>query len=214
MSRERTRPHMYLITTILDTLFPLSAHARLVREMTPELLAEEYVPQTIEGAVVLTSYRAERMQALLHEAKFHRNTAAIALLGELLATHFKKHGKKYARGGVRLVPLPLSRERLRERGYNQTVLIVRAAEMHVPQISIDESLLVKIRHTQPQTSLPRRERLTNLAGVFAAGAHALPLDTPLIVFDDITTTGATLAEASRTLKSAGFTRVQKLALAH
>lgn len=201
---------MHLITAILDTLFPPSVHARLVRETTPETLADEYMPQTVEGVSVLAEYRTERMVALLHEAKFHRNTTAIALLGRLLATHLKKCGLQDAN----LVPLPLSKERLRERGYNQTVLIARATQAHLPHLSVHGSLLVKNRHTQPQTSLPRRERLTNLAGAFAIGVHTLPFDTPLVVFDDITTTGTTLAEASRTLKSAGFTRVRKLALAH
>ena len=64
------------------------------------------------------------------------------------------------------------------------------------------------------TSLSRAERLKNLTGVFAAGEHALPPDTPLILFDDIVTTGSTLDEAARALTRAGFTHITRLALAH
>ena len=206
------------IRSILDILFPLSPDAGCVRDTKFETLAALCSPHTVGEITVLCSYRAPRVRAFLHETKFHRNERAIALLGQLLGEYLNEsfpqtvHGKNNRE--LCLVPIPLSSKRLRERGYNQTLLIARAARVHAPHAQVHEELLKKIRHTPSQTSLSRAERLSNLDGVFAAGEHALPLDTPLILFDDIVTTGFTLAEAARALRRAGFTRIARLALAH
>lgn len=195
-------------STLLDIVFPPSPHARIVRETTFDAFAASYAPHHFKGASALASYHNPTVRACIHEAKFHRNKHAIELLGRLLARHLRE--KK----SVHLIPIPLSPARLRERGYNQTLEIAVAARTYAPPTEIHDALLKKVRHTASQTSLARAERLKNLADAFGVGDHTLPLNTPLILFDDVTTTGSTFAEATRTLRAAGFTRIQCLAIAH
>ncbi len=201
------------VRTCIDILFPPSKHEKIVRETTFEMLKEACAPHVVGESTALASYHAPLVRACIHEAKFHHNTQAVTLLGTLLAAHLAVSLPKSHRN-VHLIPIPLSAERLRERGYNQTYDIARSARACDPRIQVHETILHKTKHTRSQTSLTREARLKNLAGVFALGEHTLPHDVHLILFDDITTTGATLREAARALRAEGFTHVDQLALAH
>lgn len=198
------------ISSCYDILFPPGAHARLVQKATPALVETQYAPHKTGDITALARYRAPLMRALLHEAKFRHNDRALALLGYLLSVHLRKEDLHTAH----LVPIPLTKQRLRERGYNQIERIAHAARVHVPTLTIHDTLLTKVRHTRPQSSLKRRDRLANLTDVFTVSVHDLSHTEPLIVLDDITTTGTTLREAAQTLARAGFTDVRMLAIAH
>lgn len=110
-----------------------------------------------------------------------------------------------------VVPLPLSAERLAERGYNPAQLL--AARMAPASLRTD--LLLRTRHTKPQHELPRAKRLTNVRGAFAVDPlRAADLrGRRVLVVDDVMTTGATLGEAARVLRAAGATHITALALA-
>lgn len=110
-----------------------------------------------------------------------------------------------------IVPVPLHRKRLRQRGYNQALELARplARAWH---ISLQPDLLQRQLHTAPQSELDAVARRRNLRGAFtAAGDIELPAHIALL--DDVMTTGATLAECTRTLKRAGVSRVDVWALA-
>ena len=127
-----------------------------------------------------------------------------------------------------LVPVPLGRARLRDRGYNQSERLARALGRRWRRPVVD--LLVRTRDTAAQTALTPEARLANVAGAFemrnvetgnAEGgmrnrrpddrsAFRLPTSAfqrPLILVDDVFTTGATLAEAARALERAGAATV-------
>ena len=110
-----------------------------------------------------------------------------------------------------LIPIPLSKQRYKERGYNQVEAIAQHASktLSFPLIT---HLLKRTRHTAAQTSLGKDARLSNMKNAFAAK----DLDpSPLyIVIDDVSTTGATLSAAVQALTEAGATRVLPLAIAH
>lgn len=110
-----------------------------------------------------------------------------------------------------VLPMPLSRERLAERGYNQAWLLAR----RLAADQADAGLLLRVRHTAPQRGLPRSARLANLQGAFAveplrarelSGRH-------LLLVDDVMTSGASLHSAAQTLLQAGAARVSALVLA-
>jgi len=199
-----------LLTQLIDALFPPSTSLRRVRAATYEALSTHASLRSAYGAHALLPYRTPLVRALIHEAKFHRNEHAIALLGQLLAAHLAPH----PHSSVHVVPLPLARERLRERGYNQVLEIAKAACACAPHIVIHDNLLTKVRHTSPQTSLSRAGRLTNLAGAFAVTPGTPPPETYLVLLDDILTTGSTFAAAKQALVNAGYRYVECLALAH
>lgn len=110
-----------------------------------------------------------------------------------------------------VIPIPLSSQRLRARGYNPAAQLARylAFEKYQPYV------LHRVRHTLAQSDLSRAQRLRNVRGAFAVNAvHRAPLQgTKVLLVDDVMTTGATLKEASRCLLQAGAARVDVLCLA-
>ncbi|MDO8183691.1 MAG: phosphoribosyltransferase family protein [bacterium] len=115
-----------------------------------------------------------------------------------------------------VVPVPLSAKRRRERGYNQAALLARAlARRDEANLEYRPELLLKIKHTPPQVALKNRAaRLRNLRGAFAVSELAALRGRAVIIIDDVTTTGATLAEALKTLKQNGAEYSLGAALAH
>jgi ComF family protein len=129
--------------------------------------------------------------ALVHALKFRSELALAPLLAGLL-------GEKVDTRQVDcVIPVPLSRERLRQRGYNQAAEIAR----HLRGAALELALCERTREAPPQIELPYAERQRNVRGAFRctralAGAR-------VAVVDDVMTTGATLDELARTLKRAG-----------
>ena len=111
----------------------------------------------------------------------------------------------------RVLPVPLSAERLRERGFNQAALLAR--RLGGPKA--DSTSLLRLHATEAQSGLPRAQRLRNLRGAFAvepARAAALR-GLRVVLVDDVMTTGATLHAATEALREAGVGHVTALALA-
>lgn len=108
-----------------------------------------------------------------------------------------------------LLPMPLSDDRLKERGYNQAALLARRLG-HRLGLSVQDGWLLRMAGRERQTALPREQRLSNLRGAFAVEPLALHRlrGGQVALVDDVMTTGATLAEASRTLVAAGVARVE------
>jgi ComF family protein len=103
-----------------------------------------------------------------------------------------------------IVPVPLSRSRLRERGFNQSELLGKslAAIWNIP---LRAEVLVRLSSTRSQTELTPGERLGNVAGAFSVPANARPLLSGAhpVLLDDVVTTGATLRAAASALFAAG-----------
>jgi ComF family protein len=157
-------------------------------------------PPRYDATAALFWYRFpadELVQAL----KFGGELALASYLASLLA-------KKISASGVDcVVPVPLSRSRLRERGYNHAAEIAR----RLGKERLELELCERTRDTPPQAGLPFAERQRNVRGAFAvrrslAGAS-------VAVVDDVMTTGATLDEIAGMLKEAGAARVVNWVLA-
>ena len=110
-----------------------------------------------------------------------------------------------------ILPVPLHRTRLRERGYNQALELVRpiAAALAIP---LRPDLLRRTRATPAQTGLDAKARRRNLRGAIALAADA-QLPAHIVVFDDVMTTGTTVHEVALVLRRAGVVRVDVWALA-
>jgi ComF family protein len=114
-------------------------------------------------------------------------------------------------GPAALVPVPVHRERLRERGYNQAELIARelARITRVPCID----LLERVRPTTKQHRLDRSARLANLRQAFALRPGVRVLPATVVLVDDIVTTTATLEACASVLRNAGVEAVYGFAVA-
>lgn len=109
------------------------------------------------------------------------------------------------------IPVPLAPQRLRERGYNQSLLLAQA--LNCP--NIHSQLLQRTHETPTQVRQGRAARLRNLRGAFAVAPthHAILTGRAVLLVDDVITTGATLHAAAQALLAAGAAEVHAVALA-
>ncbi len=114
-----------------------------------------------------------------------------------------------------IIPVPLHRRRLRERRFNQSALLAQEIAARTKKPHIPDALL-RIRHTQPQQGLNAKERNKNVRGAFAVKESHLKIlkGKNILLIDDVFTSGATLNECARILKSAGTAKVNVLTIAH
>jgi ComF family protein len=111
-------------------------------------------------------------------------------------------------GGLRvtgIVPVPLHRARLRERGYNQSEQIARGVAA-VTGFPVCNRLLRRIHYTESQTTLRVEDRRRNVAGAFSLLQSAPVQGGTFLIVDDVITTGSTICECSRVLLDAGAER--------
>jgi competence protein ComFC len=119
-----------------------------------------------------------------------------------------------------LIPIPLSKKRYRERGYNQAELICQELMKinnlrHGVDMKLEKNILVKIKETEHQANIKdRRERLKNLSDSFSIKNLELIKNKNVILIDDVTTTGATLTEAKKILKQFGAKKIIAFTVAH
>jgi len=113
-----------------------------------------------------------------------------------------------------IIPVPLHPRRLKERGFNQSQLLGRvlAEELNIP---CDPFALIRTKDTDPQVGLSEKERRKNVRGAFEIDQRRefLVRGKTLLLVDDVMTTGATVEECARTLKSAGAEKVYVLTMA-
>jgi ComF family protein len=113
-----------------------------------------------------------------------------------------------------LLPVPLSRPRLRERGYNQSWELARRIGRRL-DVPADVRLLLRVRDTAHQLAFPVERRAANVRSAFAVAPRRLAelRGRSITLVDDVMTTGATLAEIARTLRLAGASEVHAFVLA-
>ncbi|WP_397607681.1 ComF family protein [Silanimonas sp.] len=151
------------------------------------------------GVAMHAAFRYDGGSApLLTRYKFHEDLAAGRSLAALSLPVFRDATRPQA-----LVPVPLHRRRLRQRGHDQALGLARdwGRALGLP-VLVDA--LHRERETRPQTELDARERHRNLEAAFRARS-GLPAHVALV--DDVLTTGSTAAAAVRTLQAAGVARV-------
>jgi len=105
-----------------------------------------------------------------------------------------------------LLPIPLSRKRLKWRGFNHAELIALAIADSF-QVPLYSNVIQKTKNTVPQMSLKKEERLQSMKGVFEVSDPKNIANKKILLIDDVYTTGATMEEAARVLKEAGAKQV-------
>ena len=143
----------------------------------------------------------------IKQLKYHQNLA--------LSRYFGKEMAELYRGlcweSDLLIPVPLSKERKRERGFNQSEWIAHALGKEI-SVPVSETSLFKIRHTETQVHLSGDDRRKNLKGVFLA-EPVLVRGKSLLLIDDVMTTGTTFNECAAALLEAGAREVRCLSIA-
>lgn len=149
-------------------------------------------------------YDNPAIASLIHALKYNKMERAAPFLGILLVHYAETAGLDT--NNFCVVPVPLSKKRMRERGFNQAELIAAFFAAHF-QIPLHAAALIKTTHTKPQMGLARVEREKNLIGCFEVLNDSEIKGKNIVLIDDVSTSGTTLAEASRALKRAGAKKI-------
>lgn len=149
---------------------------------------------------------AGTLQPAVHRLKYKRDI----ILADTLARELAVAWQAYALPAWTVMPVPLSAQRLRERGYNQAALLARGLADLV-RLPYQSGGIMRVRHTPSQVGLPAEVRRANVRGAFAA-QRELVAERSYILVDDICTTGATLAACAEALHQAGATAIWGLTL--
>lgn len=211
------RKILVMCDLMLDILFPLKERASRVRTYTLDMIeATPLVHTALDIPITtLTRYRECAIEDTIRALKYEKSAHAAQLLSGLLADYLLDTLSElslFSDRTIVLVPMPLFSARERTRGYNQITLILNHLRTSDPSLSVRPELLKRIRNTPPQTRLSRSDRLKNVGHAFETLPNTSYKDLHIFLIDDVTTTGATLREASRTLEKAGA-KVTALAIA-
>ncbi len=162
----------------------------------------------VDGIVCLFNYRQTAIKRLVKNVKFGGQTDAARFFVRCYGNELVR---RLPHPIAALAPIPLSKERHRERGFNQAQVL--ASELAV---RIDGEIwdgLVRCRATAAQAELNREARRENVKNAFALKADS---NTPesVILVDDVVTTGSTLGAAARVLRKSGCKTIWAVTIAH
>jgi competence protein ComFC len=147
------------------------------------------------------------VQNALHTMKYRRNIG----LGEAFAAQMTDFFKSLGWSVDILIPVPLGRNRLKERGYNQVALVARPLAYAVG-LDYTPRALWKARETRSQVGLTVSQRRENVDGAYQADARIVGHKS-VVVMDDVATTGSTILACADALLSAGAKEVYAITIA-
>lgn len=147
------------------------------------------------------------MRGIIHHLKYRRDLGLGEALSNPLADFIQTQNWKIDS----VVPIPLSNQRYKERGYNQIALMAYPLSL-ILDLTYSSNALIRKRHTRSQVGLSALERKQNVEGAFWANPR-LTSGKSILLMDDVATTGPTLAAASKALVSSGASKIYALTLA-
>ncbi|CUT01010.1 comF family protein [Candidatus Chrysopegis kryptomonas] len=152
------------------------------------------------------------IQTLIHELKYQNKRSIGILLGEIVGNSIKDD-EDFLRADA-LIPVPLHKIRLRERGYNQSELIAEGISK-VIGVKVNNHILFRSRNTQTQTKLNFEERKENVKDAFFVREKDKKFvqGRKFIIVDDVITTGSTVNECAKALIQSGASEVLALSVA-
>jgi ComF family protein len=162
-------------------------------------------PNALDGMVAATEF-AGPVRACIHALKYEGQRGYAGLLAAMACPSLARLPAPDA-----IVPVPLSRERQRGRGFNQSLMIAR--HLAADALPVIPEWLARTRNTPPQVGQDREARQENVAGAFACPDPAAVHGQRILLFDDVATTGATLDACARALRAAGVASVHALVVA-
>ena len=174
-------------------------------------LCEECIlsPPPFSIARSLGKYEAALLDTI-HLFKYHGKISVGEDLGRMMAT--ASYDSLVIQDYSLIIPVPLHPKRLRERGFNQSLILARQIS-NMFSIPLDFTTLRRTVRTQAQVNLSRQERSANVRGAFAVTDRSRIEDKKILLIDDVYTTGSTVKECSRLLEKNGAEEVAVLTMA-
>ncbi|QMU62043.1 MAG: ComF family protein [Gammaproteobacteria bacterium] len=144
----------------------------------------------------------------IYQFKFNNKLNQGKLLAELLLQHIEE---KQLEVPELIIPVPLHKKRMRQRGYNQALEIARIISKELAKewgSQLDYDIVYRNRDTSVQMDLPAKQRHKNVKGAFSVNENSTVLKNKQVcIIDDVMTTGNTVNEMAKCLKEAGVDRV-------
>lgn len=168
----------------------------------------------LKDFIIAGSYKNYYLKEIIHSYKYRHIQELAEQLSLLLIQAIRRKFKPdfFTANDAILVPVPLHRRKLRQRGFNQSMLLAEKIGKHF-NIPI-HSALKKIKSTPAQMILSQKsQRLDNLKNAFARVDKISIKEKVIFLIDDVTTTGATLNECAKVLRQAGAKKIFKIAIA-
>lgn len=162
-------------------------------------------PNALDGMVAATEF-AGPVRACIHALKYEGQRGYATVLAAMARSSLARLPVPDA-----IVPVPLSRERHRARGFNQSLLIARY--LAADALPVMPEWLARTRDTPPQVGQDREARHANVADAFACRDPSAVHGQRILLLDDVATTGATLDACARALRAAGVASVHALVVA-
>lgn len=148
----------------------------------------------------------EPVQSALHKLKYRRDMS----MGDAIAAAMLPFVQCLNWNFELVVPVPLGKQRIRERGYNQVAMIAKPLAMGLG-LQYSANMLSRRKETRSQVGLSREERRTNVQGAFQAETGVK--GKVVLIMDDVSTTGSTLSSGADALYAAGAKDVYALTVA-
>ncbi len=162
------------------------------------------------GKLRTIAFYKSALQQAIHLFKFEKRTTLAKPLTQLTMEHIPDDCNISEYDFI--LPIPIHKKRLRERGFNQATLLAKGIAKNVG-VQVVTDVLVRHRNTSPQSSLDREARQTNIIGAFELQKKEVVRNKRILVLDDVFTTGATVREAVKVLWDADPIEVDVLTLA-
>ena len=204
------------ISSILDLIYrkkcyfcgKSKASVKMCSECFDELSFNAFQPnRIIEGVNIFSCGIYEKnLQKLIRGLKYHRQKDLSYYLAKFMWEYFQNVSGEEK---FQVVPVPLHKNRLKKREYNHMELVAEEF-CKLSGFTLNNDLIKRIKDTKPQYKLSRVKRMQNLNGAFEVD-KTKDLNLPVLILDDICTTGATFEEMITTLRKSGINKITCIA---
>ncbi|MEK7552315.1 MAG: phosphoribosyltransferase family protein [Patescibacteria group bacterium] len=205
---------------LIDFLFPQVKPTEL---SVDKIIEELKKPTDLDDPdiIVLSDYKQTLAKKLIWELKYKNNEHSAKILAEIMYTEIIGYLNDWImfedfKDPV-LIPVPLSKEKLEKRGYNQTETLVEQIILldQGKNLGFEFDAIHKVKDTPEQSSLKTKvQRLKNLKNCFKVVNPEKIKNKNIIIVDDVITTGATIKEVKKILKKAGARKIKAICVAH
>jgi ComF family protein len=208
------------LDAVVDAILPPRPDVVLARTLTKEALRKKLRPRLTHEPWLLAffEYQDPSVRALIRAVKFYGDTKTLPALGEVtsdfLMDMISDRREMAGWNTPLLVPMPASKKRLRERGYNQVERIGKALMPFLGEAVIYAPNALVRQDRESQVRIPREERAKNISGAFFVPNTEAVSGKQIILLDDVVETGSTMKDARRALLAAGASEILGIAIAH
>lgn len=204
------------VSSILDLIYRKKCYfcgkskssVKMCPECFDELSFNAFQPNRIIDGVNIFScgIYEKNLQKLIRGLKYHRQKDLAYYLAKFMWEYFQNVSGKEK---FQVVPVPLHKNRLKKRKYNHMELVAEEF-CKLSGFTLNNDLIKRIKDTKPQYKLSRAKRMQNLNGAFKVD-KTKDLNLPVLILDDICTTGATFEEMITSLRKSGINKITCMA---